>query len=85
MVQFIDSDEEIIFDCQIIRDVVSMAQLLIMRPVIENAVELLWKSFSIQFSVIIQDNAGVGGALKNLKKGLSMRSDEKDSSFIAFL
>ena len=85
MVQFIDSDEEIIFDCQIIRDVVSMAQLLIMRPVIENAVELLWKSFSIQFNEIIQGNAGEGGALKNLKKGLSMRSDEKDSSFIAFL
>ena len=41
MVQFIDSDEEIIFDRQIIRDVVSVAQLLIMRPVIENAVELL--------------------------------------------
>ena len=40
MVQFIDSDEEIIFDRQIIRDV-SVAQLLIMRPVIENAVELL--------------------------------------------
>ena len=57
-----------------------------MRPVIENAVELLWKSFSIQFNEIIQGNAGEGGALKNLKKGLSMRSKEKekDSSFIVF-
>ena len=82
MVQFNDSGEKIIFDSQIIRDVVSVVQLLIIRPVIENAVELLWKSFSIQFNVIIQGNAGVGGALKNLKKGLSMRSKEKDSSFI---